>query len=331
MSKRKIRRLLRKAGFLCVILILVLVMLYSGLQIVESTVLYREEESDIGVVSKTITRGEVDYFPRQDITVILVMGIDQSGPVESSESYNNKGAADLVMLLIFDETNEECSVLQLNRDTMVEMPVLGVGGRRAGTQYGQLALAHTYGDGLEDSCENTRETVSDLLYGIRIDYYVSMNMDAIAILNDAVGGVTVNIADDFSMIDPALTMGEVKLQGDQALTYVRTRKDVGDQLNITRITRQREYVEQFVAAFQEKQNANSNFMISTYERVAKYLVSDCSTSTIQNMIRNYAGYEVARVVTPEGENVLGEQYYEFYVDEEKLDSLILELFYAPKN
>jgi hypothetical protein len=35
-------------------------------------------------------------------------------------------------------------------------------------------------------------------------------------------------------------------------------------------------------------------------------------------------------VSPEGENVLGEKYYEFHVDEEKLDELIVRLFYAPK-
>ena len=41
-------------------------------------------------------------------------------------------------------------------------------------------------------------------------------------------------------------------------------------------------------------------------------------------------YTVAGFVSPEGKNVLGEKYYEFYPDEEKLDELILRLFYAPK-
>lgn len=331
MRKRKVLRALKKYGFLGVILILVLVMLYSGLQILESTVFYREQDEGTPAVTKTITRGNVDYFPRQDITVILVMGIDQTGPVADSESYNNKGAADMVMLLIFDETNEVCNVLQINRDTMVEMPVLGVGGRQAGTYYGQLALSHTYGNGLEDSCENTRETVSELLYGLHIDYYVSMNMDAIAILNDAVGGVTVTVTDDFSQIDPAITRGEVTLMGEQAITYVRTRKDVGDQLNISRIDRQREYVNSFLTAFQAKQDANTNFVLSAYESVANYLVSDCSVNAVQGMLQRYAGYEIGEIVTPEGENVLGEEYYEFYLDEEALDELILRLFYAPKN
>ena len=37
------------------------------------------------------------------------------------------------------------------------------------------------------------------------------------------------------------------------------------------------------------------------------------------------------MVTPEGENVIGDEYYEFYPDEEKLDELIVRLFYAPKK
>ena len=158
--------------FFGVILILVLMMLYSGLQILESTVLYRGQGQETGFVSKTITRENVDYFPRQDITTVLVMGIDKYGPVEKSDMYTNTGASDMNMVLIFDEVNKVCNILHLNRDTMLEMPVLGIGGKPAGTMYGQLALAHTFGTGLSDSCENVRKTVSDFLYGVEIDYYV---------------------------------------------------------------------------------------------------------------------------------------------------------------
>ena len=326
----KKRKLAKNAAFSCVILILVLVMLYSGLQIVESTVLYHEVGGETTAASKTITRGDVDYFPRQDITTVMVLGIDQYGPVEDSETYNNQGDADMIMLLIFDEKNEVCNVLHLNRDTMLEMPVLGIGGRKAGTFFGQLALSHTYGNGLQESCENTREAVSDFLYGIRIDYYVSMNMDAISLLNDAVGGVTVNVTDDFSQIDPTIGMGQVKLKGEQAINFVRTRKDVGDQLNISRIERQKAYIDGFAEAFREKQAADGGFILSAYEEVAQYLVSDCSVNTITGMIERYGDYEIREVTTPEGTNVMGEEYYEFYVDEEKLDELILRLFYAPK-
>ena len=316
--------------FLTVILILVLVMLYSGLRILESTVLHPAGETQETFVSKTITREGVDYFPRQDITTVLVMGIDKYGPVEASAYYSNTGASDMNILLIFDEVNKVCNVLHLNRDTMLEMPVLGLGGKQAGTYFGQLALSHTYGTGLADSCENTRQTVSDFLYGIDIDYYVAMHMDAIGILNDAVGGVTVNVTEDFSAVDPAIGMGQVTLTGEHAINYVRTRKDVGDQLNTSRIERHKQYLDGFAEAFRNMQTEQPEFLLDAYEQVQPYIVTDCSANAISGMIDRFGGFTIHEVVTPEGENVLGKEYYEFYVDEEKLDALILRLFYAPK-
>ena len=324
------RNQIKKIMYFSVVVILVLVMMFSGLRLLESTVLSPEVPEQPSTNRKTITRNGVDYFPRQDIKIMLVMGIDQYGPIEASDSYNNPGAADMVALLIFDEKNQTIDALALNRDTMLEMPALGIGGREAGTFFGQLALAHTYGTGLEDSCENVRKTVSNLLYGITVDYYVAMNMDAIGILNDAVGGVTVHVSDDFSAIDPSIGTGEVTLKGEQALNFVRTRKDVGNQLNISRMDRQSQYIESFVASFRDSLNGEESFILKTYETVSPYVLSDCSVNTLSSMLSRYSEYEIGQILTPKGENVLGETYYEFYLDEEALDTLILELFYAPK-
>ena len=171
----------KKIGFVCLVLILVLVILISGLRILESTAFLKGQTGEGQIASKTIERNGVKYFPRQDITVMLIMGIDEVGPVKDSGSYNNTGEADMIALAVFDETNEQMDILYINRDTMVDMPVLGIGGKPAGTANRQIAVSHTYGSGLEDSCENTKKTVSDLLYGLPINYYVAMNMDAIPI------------------------------------------------------------------------------------------------------------------------------------------------------
>lgn len=324
----KKREMIQKAVYACVILILLFVIGYSGLQILESTVLYPEQQTEPTTVSKTVLWDGVPYYPRQDITVIMILGIDENGPVRDSGSYNNTGEADMVTLVICDETNEQIRLLTLNRDTMMEIPVLGIGGRPAGTITGQLALAHTYGSGLEDSCENTRTAVSNFLNGIQIDYYISMNMDAIPILNDAVGGVRVTVTDDFSAIDPEIPMGEHVLAGNQAMTFVRSRKDLGDQLNVSRMKRQEAFLKAFLPALNEK-NSDS-FAMSVYEQVSPYLVTDCSANLISSMLRRYGGYTLADMVSPAGENVRGEQYYEFYPDEKQLEALIMELFYAPK-
>lgn len=314
-----------------IILILVAVMLYSGLRILEATVLPTGGEEQQAETHKTITHGGIDYFPRQDITTILILGIDRYGKVEDSGAYNNRGAADMDVLAVIDHTAGAIDLLYLNRDTMVEMPVLGLGGRRAGTYFGQLALAHTYGTGLHDSCENVVTTVSDLLGGIRIDYYAAMNMDAIAILNDGVGGVTVNVTEDFSSVDPSITRGTLTLRGNQAVNYVRTRKDVGDQLNLSRIQRQKGYIDSFVKAFRARYETDPEVIVSLYEDVYPYLVTNCSMNALRGMIDRCSDFEIREVVSPEGENVLGEKYFEFYADEEALTTLTLRLFFAPKE
>ena len=319
-----------KPVILIVILILVLVFLISGLQFLESTVFHPTGHQGTHS-SKTIVRDGVEYFPRQDITVIMLAGIDEYGTVQSSGSYNNTGEADMVSLLIFDETNKTMDILTLNRDTMLEMPILGIGGKEAGTVYGQLALAHTYGTGLEDSAQNLRRTVSDFLYGVYIDYYVTMHMDAISVLNDAVGGVTVTVTDDFSEIDPEITVGEYTLKGEQAVTYVRTRQGLGDQLNTTRMKRQREYMTGFMEALKQSVSDSAGFVLNTYEQTSDYIVTDCSSSALTALVNRCAGYTLGDVVSIEGENVKGEQYMEYHVDEEALDRVILKYLYAPKS
>ncbi len=313
---------------LLIILVLVLIALYSGFQILKAAFPSpSEEEPEYN--SQVITRGGIDYFPRQDITVFMLLGIDQFGPVQASESHLNEGEADVVVLAVFDEKDKAYRLLILNRDTMVEMPVLGVGGQQAGTARGQLALSHTYGTGLEDSCENTRQAVSDLLLGAVVDYYISMNMDAISILNDAVGGVKVTVTDDFSFVDPSIPMGETVLRGSQALSFVQGRKNVGDQLNLSRMERHRSYMNGFMEAWKAKSQQNSDFLFSTYDSVDEYLVSDCSFASLSALMNRYEGYPLAETLSLEGKNSEGDGITEFYADEEALEKLALRLFYAP--
>lgn len=310
-------------------LVLVCVILFSGLQILESTVFSSGQEMEV-TVKKTITKDGVDYYPRQDITTILVMGIEQTGPVQISQDPYGGNMVDMVAVVIVDEKTKSCSVLNINRDTMLDMPMLDEHGREAGTFFGQLAYSHTYGHGGEDSCENTRKAVSNLLYGISLDYYIAMNMDAVGILNDAVGGVKVQVKDDFSALAPSITQGEMTLQGNQALAFVRSRSGIGDELNLSRIERQKEFIDGFVEAFTEKQRSSDTFLLKTYDTVAPYIVSDIPVKTLSAMAGRYEGYVVKDTISLKGENVLGQQYYEFYPDEKALEALILELFYAPK-
>lgn len=317
--------------FMIAILLLAALLVFSAAQILEALLTTSQTEQPLQA-SKTIVRNGLEYFPRQDITVILLIGTDREGKAESSGSYNNKASADMVALLIFDETAKECTLLTVNRDTMMDIPILGLNSEPAGTTYAQLATSHNYGSGLDDSCENTKKAVSDFFYGLTIDYYFSLGMDGIRLLNDAVGGVEVTIEDDFSAVDPSLKQGStIVLNGDQALSFVRSRMNVGTQLNLSRMARQEQYMEGFVAALHDNLDANALFMNDLWTQLSEYMITDCSTTVLNRLASDYSDYVFVRTVSPEGENIMGEKYYEFYVDEEKLDALILELFYELKD
>lgn len=286
--------------------------------------------TDEHYVDKTLWSNGVAYYPRQDISTLLVLGIDRSGPVKDSGSYNNDGLSDAVMLIIFDHTAMQYNVLSFNRDTMVTMPVLGVNGRQVGSTYAQLALAHTFGNGLHTSCENVVNTVSAMANYITIDYYLSMSMDAVGVLNDAVGGVRVTVSEDFSKADSSIPVGEVVLNGQQAINFIRMRQGIGDQLNISRMHRQEVYINGFIDAFHSRLAGNVSNAMSIYNEITPYVVTNCSDRILTKIFEYFNDYTFGEIISPDGENVMGEKYMEFHMDKQQFSGLVLQMLYAPK-
>jgi LCP family protein required for cell wall assembly len=298
----------------------------------------REEEEDEDAVSPledtseavtTIYYDGKTYEKNENISTLLIMGIDDY-ELEETNAYRNNSQADFLLLAVFDNENKTCTLLQLNRDTICDVPVLGMMGSIIGLTTEQLALAHTYGSGLADSGENTVDAVSRLLYDTPIDNYVALTMGAIPILNDLVGGVTVTIEDDFSAVDDTLIQGEtVTLTGEHALSYVRARYAMEDDTNLARMSRQREYMMALVEQMQAKVQADPTFMLEAYAAVADYLVTDCAVDELSNYGAQLSDYGLSDILTTEGEAILGDVYMEFYVDEAALQQQVVDLFYVP--
>lgn len=82
------------------------------------------------------------------------------------------------------------------------------------------------------SCQYMVDAVSNLFYGMPINGYVALNMNAVAMINDAVGGVTVTVPEDMTQVDPSFAEGAaVTLTGDQALKFTRYRDTEKDFSN----------------------------------------------------------------------------------------------------
>lgn len=283
------------------------------------------------ISDEVIKHDGVEYVLKENVETFLVLGLDKFEGSSSTDSYNNDKQADFLMLFVFDNDSKQYTAIHINRDTVVEINVLGVAGNKVGTVYKQIALSHTYGNGKDLSCHNTANSVSSLLMGMKVNHYASVTLDSVAIVNDLVGGVRVEILDDFTGIDDSLVKGEtVILKGTQALTYVQTRKGLEDSSNSTRMQRQQQYINALYEAFNECAKADDEFIVDVSLKMSDYMISNRSVTQLQALAEKFSEYEFLGIESLAGESVLGEEYMEFYPDEEAIKEMMIKLFYMPK-
>lgn len=275
----------------------------------------------------------VDYRLRNDLDTYLFLGIDKfTENLPKDEYYRNFQQCDFLFLMIVDHSDQSYCALHINRDTMAEIRQLGLNGQTVGTEVAQLALSHTYGSGGKDSCRNTVWSISRFLYDVPIEHYVSITMDGVPVLNDTVGGVVVHISDDFSTVDPALEQGkDVRLVGDQALTFVRTRMAVGDGSNVSRMRRQREYINALYRQIDERMRADERFGYRLASALSDYVVSDLTTDEMSKAAENLRDYRFTTIYSIEGEASYDQTYVEFYPDETALAQQVIKLFFERIN
>lgn len=296
----------------------------------------RQKVLDDSNAVPTIKYNGHNYAYNENLEVLLIMGVDDRDIIDYSErggDARNDACVDLILVAVFDKEKKTYNLLQINRDTMVDMMAYDFFGTYRGLVKGQISLSHTYRSGLEDSCEDTRFAVSRFLYDVEISNYFCLTMDAIPIINDSVGGVTVTIEDDFSNIDPSLVMGEtITLQGSQAESYVRGRRAMGnDPTNINRMARQRNYMTTLLPVLGKKTASSNSFALDLFDKLSPYMVTDCSVDQLTSYIQQFSGYTLEDIVTPDGKSVDGANFKEFYVNESSLKSIVIDLFYVQQD
>ena len=284
-----------------------------------------------GAPAKYLSVGGKEYPLKRRMETVLVIGTDNFNDNEAADSgivsFYNFDQADFIAVLAFSEDEKSVTPFQINRDTMCSVPWLGVNGIVGGHSFEQIALAHTYGSGREDSCENTANAVSNLLFGTPIDHYIAFTMDAVPVLNDLVGGVTVTLEDDLLTLGEEHVKGaEVTLHGKDALRFVRQRDILIDDSNITRMKNQRMYLAGFTDAAREAAAKNPNLAVDAFKAVDGFICTDMTANTISELVDKLVSYSVAPVISPAGEVKLGAEFAEFYADEKDLQKCVKNAF-----
>ena len=207
---------------------------------------------------------------------------------------------------------------QFNRDTICEVPWLDENGKTGGWKAEHLAYAHTYGTGKEDSCANTVNAVRKLIWEAPVDHYYAFTMDAVPLLNDLVGGVTITLDQDIPDLGAEYVKGaEITLKGTKALRFIRYREHIGGS-NYLRMQRHRLYLAAFLNAARAAVAENQDLVLDAFKKVDSFICTDMTVNSLSEMVDQLCEYEMLDVVTPSGDIVPGEENYEFYPHEDSL-------------
>ena len=272
------------------------------------------------------------YREKPAITTLLIAGIDKVDDSNDSlrNQYRNGGQADFLMLLAIDHTDKKIHQLQIDRDTMTEVAVLGTFGNETGTRILQICLSHGFGKTPEDNAKYTMRAVRNLLDGLELDGYYMIPYSAVPVLNDALGGVTVNIAFDMTSVHPEWTEGAtVTLHGKEAEEFVRSRMTVGAGTNEERMVRQNEFMQKAVAQMNRKIKDDLGFGESLLGKLQSIATTNFTLKRLTEELSKAYGYEVLPVDHPEGEYKVGEDgFMEFHMREGAATEWVLEHLYS---
>ena len=180
-------------------------------------------QTDLNQNSDTVEYKGEAYKYNDHLSNYLFLGIDTREAVDTYQSQADAGQADAIFLVSMDRATEKIKVLFLPRDSMTRIEVFNPYGQSLGETTDHLNIQYAFGDGKEKSCELMKTAVSDMLDGLPIQGYCSMNMDGISVITDFVGGIQLTIPDDsLADVNPKYKKGAVvDITGETAEQFVR--------------------------------------------------------------------------------------------------------------
>ena len=276
---------------------------------------------------KTVTYDGKIYEYNEHLSNFIFMGIDTREKVETYDTREDAGQADSIFVLSFNRKEKTIKCLSIPRDTLTGIRVIGLDGEDKGVSQDHINLQYAFGDGKRESCELMKEAVSNLLYQMPIQGYLSMNMDGIPIAVKEVGGVEVTVPNNtLEQVNPEFKEGAtVYVTEATAEQFVRYRDIKQTNSAIYRMERQLVFLEAFTQKVKEKTSKNVDFIAQLLESVEDYTVTNIGKDMFAKMAE--ATYSKDDIITIPGEGKAGAGFDEYHVNHDELFELVLQLFY----
>jgi len=139
------------------------------------------------------------------------------------------GNTDVMVVVHLDPDQQACRAVNLLPNTGIELE--GVGTTRLNQVMSQ--------NGVDGSVAAVEEYL-----GVEIDHYGVIDLDGVVLAIDAIGGITVNNPEAFTVGTNEFPAGEITLSGEQALLYAR---QGGEQDVQTRLAQQKALVQGLIS------------------------------------------------------------------------------------
>ena len=285
-------------------------------------------QTDLSQNSDIVEYKGKTYKYNDHLSNYLFLGIDTREAVDTYQSQADAGQADAIFLVSMDRATEKIKVLFIPRDSMTRIEVFNPYGQSLGETTDHLNIQYAFGDGKEKSCELMKTAVSNMLDGLPIQGYCSMNMDGISVITDFVGGIQLTIPDDsLADVNPEYKKGAVvDITGETAEQFVRYRDIDKTQSALVRQERQKTFLQALVQKAQEKAGEDAGFVTGLYDSVKSYTVTNMGNDIFVKLLAASQN-GITDTETVPGEGTHGENFDEYHIDEDALSDLIISMFY----
>ncbi|KXL51974.1 putative transcriptional regulator YwtF [Anaerotignum neopropionicum] len=261
-----------------------------------------------------------------EIINLAILGTDEDG-----------FRADVNMIASFNTTTKSLSLIAVPRDTRVIMTsemtsfLEGKGRtipKRNGV-YGECKLTELHAYAGEGNRSSFSVKMLEEILGIKMDYYIKVDLSAFRDIVDAIGGVDIEVQDRLYYVDPYqdlyidLYPGFQHLDGKKAEQLVRFREDYA-QRDLKRIQVQQEFMRVFLEKICSTQSILKN-MNSLIEVALDKTESNITLTEALKYVKYLKEIDPAKMtaVTIPGE---GGAYFD--MDEEGTKALIDQLIYG---
>ena len=290
-KKKKSPLWLPLAVTLAVVAVLSGVVVYAASMVNKVEENLRPEENAPSITQEIQTLEEY----KGDVVNILVCGIDyEEGRNYSNDPTANDGMTDMILYCQFDIKGGALRMLQIPRNSLVTTAgrkvTLSNGKTYGATNYQINSVALSNGG----SVAALAEVIYDQ-YKLPIDYYVTIDMQALVEMVDNFGGIEVYIPHDMSFAGSALKQGYRNLDGASAEFFVRCRHGEGySNSDIDRLNMQRYF---YAGLFKRVRSMGITDVLAQLPLIFNnYIHTDMDLTTIAKMLVSFTRIDSANIM-----------------------------------